>query len=122
MEKLEKIEQANASNGAVYNKLTISGKVYNYFGDITGLSVGDNVLCEFKTEGKYTNLKNIEKVESQSIAAQNVRHDLVVSRTEKPHSYEFGPANARHKIHYENVEELLAKIESLKNAGLISVI
>jgi len=45
-------------------------------------------------------------------------HDIVISRTEKPHSYEFGSAGNRHKIYYAEVAELLAQIEALKECGL----
>lgn len=45
--------------------------------------------------------------------------NIVISRTEKPHSYEFGKAGARHKIYYEKIEELKAHIDALKEAGLL---
>ena len=47
------------------------------------------------------------------------QHDIVIQRTEKPHSYEFGKPSARHKIYYGEVEELFAHIEKLRTAGLI---
>jgi len=46
------------------------------------------------------------------------RHDIVIQRTEKPHSYEFGPAKSRFKIYYNEVTELKAHIEMLKQADL----
>ena len=46
------------------------------------------------------------------------RHDIVIQRTEKPHSYEFGKASARHKIYYNEVSELKTHIELLKRAEL----
>jgi hypothetical protein len=48
------------------------------------------------------------------------RHDVVIQRTEKPHSYEFGPAKARHKIYYADPQDLMAHIEALKDLGLLS--
>ena len=50
---------------------------------------------------------------------QESKHDIVISRTEKPHSYEFGKAGARHKIYYENVNELQEQIRMLKAEGLV---
>ena len=47
------------------------------------------------------------------------KHDIVITRTEKPHSYEFGKPNNRHKIYYGNIEELKQHLEILKNAGLM---
>ena len=47
------------------------------------------------------------------------KHDVVISRSEKPHSYEFGPANQRHKIYYEEVVELVQHIKNLEAADLI---
>lgn len=47
------------------------------------------------------------------------KHDIVVSRVEKPHSYEFGKAGARHKIYYNKVDELRVQIAALKDAGLV---
>ena len=47
------------------------------------------------------------------------KHDVVIQRTEKPHSYEFGKATARHKIYYGEVSELKEQIEALKSAGFI---
>lgn len=52
-------------------------------------------------------------------APQIAKHDLVIQRTEKPHSYEFGKAGARHKIYYEDVGELRMHIQLLKNAQLV---
>lgn len=122
---LQKIESAVAKNGASYNKLTIDGKTYNYFEALdTDLVVGAQVLCEFEQNGQYTNLKKISAAKAN--APGNVgdmispaRHDVVLTRTEKPHSYEFGPANARHKIYYETVEELKAHVQNLVDEGLL---
>lgn len=52
-------------------------------------------------------------------AIQQGRHDVVLTRLEKPHSFEFGKATARHKIYYDNVEELKFHMRALKDAGLI---
>ena len=37
-----------------------------------------------------------------------------------PNSYEFGPAQNRHKVYYGDVNELKAKIDALREAGLIT--
>jgi len=34
-------------------------------------------------------------------------------------SFEFGKASRRHKIYYQNIEELTTKLVKLKNLGLI---
>ena len=48
-------------------------------------------------------------------------HSVVVARTEKPHSYEFGKAGARHKIYYSTIEDLREMYNSLKEAGFIQL-
>ena len=48
-----------------------------------------------------------------------VQQVIVSNRTDKPHSYEFGKAGARHKIYYGEIEELKKHIEELKANGLI---
>ena len=47
------------------------------------------------------------------------RHDIVVTRAEKPHSYEFGAAKNRHKVYYSEVSELKSHIAMLKEAGFL---
>jgi len=44
---------------------------------------------------------------------------IVINQTEKPHSYEFGPAGQRHKIYYATVLELKDQIQQLKAQDLI---
>jgi len=44
--------------------------------------------------------------------------ETIINKKEKPHSYEFGKAGARHKIYYNTVDELITHIERLKNIGL----
>lgn len=120
--KLEKIENATAKTGVPYLKLTIDGKEWVFFGELGDVKIGDNVLCEFKTEGKYTNLKKITKSNGVSASNSGVlesRHDIVISRVEKPHSYEFGKPNNRHKVYYGDVEELKSHVKLLELAGFL---
>ena len=123
--KLEKIEQAVTVKGNTYNKLTIDGKTYNFFGDMLNLQVGDDVLCQFKVSGKFTNLESIEKVTTLNptvpalTQTQLNQHDVVIQRTDRPHSFEFGKATERHKIYYNSVEELSAHIDMLRTGGFI---
>ncbi|MFC1736923.1 hypothetical protein ACFL1X_12470 [Candidatus Hydrogenedentota bacterium] len=57
-------------------------------------------------------------VQQGNVTAQVAKHDVVISRTEKPHSYEFGMPGARHKIYYGDVQELKEQIDELTAAGL----
>lgn len=41
----------------------------------------------------------------------------IIKVNDKPHSYEFGKAQNRHKIYYNDVEELKAHVQALKEAG-----
>jgi hypothetical protein len=69
---------------------------------------------EAKKSGKVA--QDVPKPQNQAVS----KHDVVIQRTEKPHSYEFGKPSARHKIYYETVEELKAHIENLREAGFIA--
>ena len=115
------IEQATAKTGNPYKKLTIDGKTYNYFDDLKGLKVNDNVECTFETNGKYTNLKTIKKSDgmTQATITPTGKHDLVVTRAEKPNSYEFGKAGNRFKIYYDTAIDLKEHIAMLKANDLI---
>jgi hypothetical protein len=44
---------------------------------------------------------------------------FVINETPKACSYEVGKAGARHKIYYENVEDLKKQIKELKEAGFL---
>ena len=57
------------------------------------------------------------KVDSVHIKNE-VKHDIVTTRADRPHSFEFGKAGMRHKIYYEDIKELQRHIESLIEAGL----
>jgi len=69
---------------------------------------------EAKKSGKVA--ETSPKTQIQGIPES--RHDVVIQRTEKPHSFEFGRPSSRHKIYYGDVEELKKQIEMLKTAGL----
>lgn len=62
---------------------------------------------------------NTPKPQSQVPTPQTGKHDIVISRVEKPHSYEFGKAGARHKIYYSDVYELKDHVRMLKAEGLV---
>ncbi len=73
-------------------------------------------------EGKQVNLPDQEVTAYSKPKApqeQIAKHDIVISRTEKPHSYEFGKAGARHKIYYGDVCDLKDHIRMLKAEGLV---
>ena len=118
--KLESIEKATAKTGAVYFKLSIDGKNYNFFGEIGDLKIGDEVKCAFEQKGQYTNLVGIEKA-SQSVSKPQIempQMNVLLQRTDKPHSYEFGAPSSRHKIYYNEISELMDRIRMLVAEGL----
>lgn len=126
--KIEKKAEGKAKTGASFYTFTIDGKNYNSFNaEHSKFQIGDMVELELEQKGQYKNLISMKSsVEQPGNAPQKpiagtyeVRHDLVLQRVEKPHSYEFGKATARHKIYYDKVEDLIAHIDSLKEAGLI---
>lgn len=48
-----------------------------------------------------------------------IHNQLVVTRKEKPNTYEIGKAGNRHNIAYDTPEDLLAQITKLKEMGLL---
>jgi len=52
------------------------------------------------------------------IYVQESMHQVIITRTDKPHSFEWGKAGNRHKIFYGNIPELLEMMKQLKEAGL----
>lgn len=118
--KLENIEQGVTKTGTTYKKLTIDGKNYNWFNELD-IPIGSDVECDFEKNGIYTNLKDIRLASNipQKAVVTEARHDIVLTRTEKPHSYEFGKASARHKIYYGEIGELILHMKALKELGYI---
>jgi hypothetical protein len=49
-----------------------------------------------------------------------MEQSVVISRTEKPHSFECGKAGNRFKIFYDTPEELDAHIKKLKSLGILN--
>lgn len=43
---------------------------------------------------------------------------IIINKTEKPSSYEFGKAGNRFKVYYDTPEDLQAHINKLKELGL----
>ena len=59
----------------------------------------------------------LEAVKPQNFGTSE-QSSIIITRAEKPHSYEFGPANNRHKIYYNEIRELLELIAMLKANNL----
>jgi len=49
-----------------------------------------------------------------------MEEQVVISRTERPNSYECGKAGNRFKLYFENVTDLTKQIKALTDAGLYS--
>lgn len=45
--------------------------------------------------------------------------DVIINKSEKPNSYEFGKAGQRFKLYFDDVEDLDKQMKSLKALGLI---
>ena len=46
------------------------------------------------------------------------QQQVVINKTEKPSSYEFGKAGNRFKLYFDTAEDLKAQIDKLKELGL----
>lgn len=124
--KIENKEMKKAKTGAAFATFTIDGKKYNTFDEklMSDFNTGDYVDIDLAEKNGYMNLVAMRKStatdpETQNRPIQEARHDIIISRTEKPHSYEFGKPNSRHKVYYGEIADLIAHIEALKGAGLI---
>lgn len=62
-----------------------------------------------------------QKAQPEPSKAQNntILSQIVITRTEKPHSYEWGRPSARHKVYYSEVSELKEHIRILEEAGFL---
>ena len=47
-------------------------------------------------------------------------NQITLTKVEKPNSYECGKAGNRHKIYYDNPEDLKAQLDKLEELGLYS--
>jgi len=47
-----------------------------------------------------------------------MEEQVVVNKTERPNSYEFGKAGNRHKVYYNDADDLNALLKRLVDAGL----
>lgn len=78
---------------------------------------GDFLACDQYPNCKYIH-KSGEKVE-ESKPVQAAKHDIVITKVEKPHSYEFGQPGNRHKVYYGDIEELKNHVQALEDNGLV---
>jgi len=46
---------------------------------------------------------------------------VIINKTERPNSYEFGKAGARVKLYFENAEDLALQIKALADIGVPSL-
>ena len=80
-------------------------------------SMKGNWYCSAKCwlpEEERNKPQSAPKPQNQAVS----KHDVVINRTEKPHSFEFGPANMRHKVYYGDIAELKAHLKMLSDAEL----
>jgi hypothetical protein len=56
-----------------------------------------------------------------TISPQSSISNVLIQRTDKPHSFEFGKSTRRHKVFYNTIEELKKQYEELRLAGFIDL-
>ena len=127
--RIEKISKSEgiARTGKPFTRwvFEINNKTYSTFDETIGnkFKVGDNVEMTGEQEGQYWNMKTMTMfevpVEKPGEDWSVGQHQIIISRSEKPHSYEFGKAGMRHKIYYGSVGELKQMMEELKEAKLL---
>ncbi len=62
---------------------------------------------------------NQEAINSATVTHLSVPLGNAIIKNESQSSYEFGPAKNRHKIYYNDIADLMAKINALNDANLI---
>jgi len=50
-------------------------------------------------------------------ASSAIVNQTVLTKTDKPHSYEWGAASKRNKVYYNTIEELIEQVKALQEAG-----
>ena len=62
-------------------------------------------------------MENITQEEKKLLILKD-KCELIINKTERANSYEFGKAGNRHKVYYEDAEDLKIKLKGLVEAGL----
>lgn len=91
------------------------------FAGSLGIEGASNMTKEDLSKAISEKTGSKPQAQPQAQATVTSTATVVVNRTEKPHSYEFGKAGARHKIYYSTVEDLREMYNSLKEAGFIEL-
>ncbi len=87
---------------------------------------GKNAGNYFWGCSSYPNCKGIQDATEEDIEANKPKPEVVAIATHSgvmhntsQSSYEFGQASNRHKVYYNDVKDLIVKIEALRLAGLV---
>ena len=125
--RIEGKAEATAKTGAKFWTFTISGKKYNTFDEnLSKFEIGTLVKIGLEQKGQFKNLVSMESItetpgkvsQDGSEAVSEAIKGIIVNKTERPNSYEFGKVGNRFKLYFEDVDELKSKINELKLAGL----
>jgi len=124
--KIKLIEEAKTKKGEDMWYITFEdGKRYGWFMK-PEVKVGDDVTCNLKENGKFTNLIGMYKNDQPQVEQIKVTgspqvgtQSIIMNKTLQPHSYETGKAGSRHKIYYDSIEQLQAHLVALQDVGLI---
>ena len=127
--------QKKIDNGSTMTTWTLGGKKYNTFDEAyEKFNIGDHVKITTEKKGKYDNItsmvagspedteKETHEINNGSLGVSESSlvnaKSVVLNKTDKPNSYEFGKAGNRFKIYFNEVDELKARIKELEDAGL----
>lgn len=64
----------------------------------------------------------LSKEEFMERARESVKgpaSNVILNKTEKPNSYEFGPTGDRFKIYFDKIEDLRSQMDELRTTGMI---
>ena len=70
-------------------------------------------------EAKTKNVPAQQTIVQTGTSEPVTRHEIVIQRTEKPNSYEFGAKGNRFKIYYEDIQDLKEHIAEIRASGLL---
>ncbi len=60
----------------------------------------------------------MEEIENSQDFTATQRSSVILNKTEKPNSYEFGKAGNRFKLYFDTVENLNSQLKELESTGL----
>jgi len=140
--RIESHEDKTAKTGKDYTRFKTSAGWMSVFeediikalkeneGKIVNVDIATDSEKGFKNIRKFNRIVKDGELEDIRVSVEKVKDNkattiteeenisIVMNKTEKPNSYEFGKASNRFKIYFGETKELKTKMEELKEIGI----